>query len=422
VTGGSSRRALAAAVLSAILPTGAAVAQSGGTGDLPAEIVSLIVEGRRDEAEAALRELVATSDSSAARDTLGVLLGQSARLEEAERELRRALALDAGYQPALQHLGRLLLQTGRGAEGLPLLRKAAALGPLELDLALQLAVAERAAGDTAASERQLREAMSYHGSVRAAVELALMQAGRGEHDAAVETLRPALEAAPNSEDVLAAFAKSALASRAPVPAIRSLEALSRMHPRVAQYPYLLGVARLQIGETDGSVEALETALALAPERSLTLVALGMALNAQKRFEDAREVLSRSLDLDPDGAEALAALAEAEEGVGDLDAAQHHAGRAVELGETSGLGYLVIGKVRMAQGRFEEARDALRAAVDADPTSAKAHYQLSLAYARLGDVESSKRHRELYDEARERSERFLLEMRSEAGLGSGGMTP
>ena len=43
---------------------------------------------------------------------------------------------------------------------------------------------------------------------------------------------------------------------------------------------------------------------------------------------------------------------------------------------------------MKQERYAEARERSMRAVAADPTSAKAHYQLSLAYARLGDEQAS----------------------------------
>ena len=46
-----------------------------------------------------------------------------------------------------------------------------------------------------------------------------------------------------------------------------------------------------------------------------------------RYDAARTVLERALALEPDNVEALAALAEAEDGRGDLAAAEDHAQRA-----------------------------------------------------------------------------------------------
>jgi tetratricopeptide (TPR) repeat protein len=231
-----------------------------------------------------------------------------------------------------------------------------------------------------------------------------------------------LEIAPNSEEVLSAFARHSLSAREPVPAIRALEPLSRMHPSVPDYPYLLGVANLQIGENDGAVAALEKARALEPDRGRTLAALGLAFNNRKQFGEAREALERALELEPENPEALAALAEAEEGLGELDRAERHALAALAAGGERSEAQLVLGKVRMNQQRYAEAREALAKAVAADPTSAKAHYQLSLAYARLGESELSREHLELYRAALQRTEEYLIELRTQAGLGSSGMKP
>lgn len=313
-----------------------------------------------------------------------------------------------------------LIESGRQSEALAALRAAAEQGPLERDLALLLAKAELAAGNPAAAERQLRSSIERFDSVQARLELARLDARRGAHAEALQTLRQALERAPNAEQLLSAFARLSLAAREPVPAIRALEALTRMHPAVSDHAHLLGVARLQIAENEGAVEALEQALELEPDRVTTMTALGLAFNNQKRFEEAAVALRRALELEPQSPEALAALAEAEEGLGELESAEGHALRALAQNPDHVVANLVIGKVRMSQRRYEEARDTLTRAVTADPTSAKAQYQLSLAYARLGDPERSRRHLELYRAAQKQAEEYLIELRTQAGLGISGM--
>src|SRR4029079_6993914 len=89
--------------------------------------------------------------------------------------------------------------------------------------------------------------------------------------------------APNAEDVLSASAQVALAVRAPVPAILALEPLTRMCPSVAQYPYLLGVALMQAGDTLAAVDPLQAAERLEPDRALTLVALGLGPHGRHRL-------------------------------------------------------------------------------------------------------------------------------------------
>ncbi len=254
-----------------------------------------------------------------------------------------------------------------------------------------------AAGRREDAKQLLRTAADRFESVQALLQLARLQIGERDAQGAIETLRRARTLAPNSEDVLSAFAQVSLTARLPVPAILTLESLTRLCPTAAQYHYLLGVSLMTAGDMVAAVESLKTANALEPDRALTLTALGLAYNNQKRFSDAKPPLTRSLEINPDALESLAALSETEAGLGDLGAAETHASRVLTTDATNATANLVMGLVRLAQQRYAEARDALLTAVSADPRSPKPEYQLSLVFARLGDEASSRRHVELYQQ-------------------------
>lgn len=315
----------------------------------------------------------------------------------------------------LQRRARLYLSQNREDEAVAELRRAALLGPLERDLALKLASIEQAAGHPALAERQLRSAAERFKSVQALLQLARLQSGRGEAAGALESLKRARALAPNSEDVLSASAQVSLAVRAPVPAILALEPLTRMCPSVAQYPYLLGVALMQAGDMLAAVEPLRKAEQLEPNRVLTLVALGLALNGRKLYAEAKPYLLRGLELEPDNVEAVAALAEAEDGLGETRDAEAHAERALARASSHPTANLVLGMVRMKQERYAEARDALERALAGDPASPKAHYQLSLAYARLGDEAGSQKQVELYQRKLREIEERVNQLRTATGL-------
>lgn len=261
-----------------------------------------------------------------------------------------------------------------------------------------------------------------HESVRALLGLARTQSGRGNPRRALETLERARALAPNSEEVLSAFARVALAARAPVVAILTLEPLARMLPSVMEYHYLLGVAMMQAGDMPSAVFALQDALALEPNRSVTLVALGLAFNSQKLYAEARAPLLRSLEIEPDNLEALAALAESEEGTGELAASETHAQRVLAREGGDAIANLVMGLVRMKQERYAEARGFLERATLTDPLSGKAHYQLSLACARLGDSAGQEKHLALYRSVQQEVAARLAELRGAVGAQKGGMSP
>jgi tetratricopeptide (TPR) repeat protein len=320
---------------------------------------------------------------------------------------------------ARQERARSYLAANREAEAVVELREAARRGPLDHDLTLKLAEVELAQKNPALAELQLQSAIERFRSVRALLLLARLQSSRRNPAAALRSLDQARTLAPNSEDVLLAYGQFSLAERTPLPAILALEPLSRMCPSVGHYRYLLGVALMQIGNTPASVDALREAQRLEPDRPLTLVGLGLALNSQKLYAEARDHLLRCLELEPDNIDAVAALAEAEEGLGETENAEAHAQRALSRSPGNATANLALGMLRIKQERYQEARDALEQAVTAEPTLPKAHYQLSLACARLGDQEGSRRHVELYQKHLKEAEDRLRDLGARMDLpGSG----
>jgi tetratricopeptide (TPR) repeat protein len=251
-------------------------------------------------------------------------------------------------------------------------------------------------------------------SVRALMETARTQMRDGNASGALESLRQARAIAPNSEEVLSALAQVSLTARAITPAILTLESLVRICPTVAQHHHMLGVALIQASDLPAAVDSLRQAEQLDPGRGSTILALGVALNAQNNYSDARAALARAVELEPENMDGQAALAEAEEALGELDAAERRAGRVLAASKDHAAANLVLGMIRLKQGRHEEARDALLNAVMLNPTSPKAHYQLSLVYARLGDEASSEKHREVYQKMMREAEDRLRELRSQRG--------
>ena len=254
-------------------------------------------------------------------------------------------------------------------------------------------------------------------SVRALLDQARARASQNDAERAAAALGRAISLAPNSEDVLNAYARFSLSRANPIQAVLALEPLARMHPGEAEYAYLLGVARMQVGEMAEAAEALQGAAALDPGRALTHIALGLALNRVDRFDEAQAALAAALRLEPDNVEALAAMSEAAEGLGMLDEATRLADRTLAVDPDHATALVTVGTASLKEGRFEAAREALVRAVAAEPESIKGHYQLSLALARLGDREGAERHLQLSREAQAAIEQHIERLRAQPPLGS-----
>src|SRR5690348_7295848 len=99
----------------------AAQDQSMKTDEIAAELVK---HGRMDDARMRLAALAATNNASVDWNDLGAVQFAMHAFAEAETSFRRALALDATNAQAGANLGALLVQTGRGAEAIPVLEQA----------------------------------------------------------------------------------------------------------------------------------------------------------------------------------------------------------------------------------------------------------------------------------------------------------
>jgi tetratricopeptide (TPR) repeat protein len=309
-------------------------------------------------------------------------------------------------------------QTGHAAQTPP----AGAAAPAPANLKAIAEMIDR--GQAREAEQRLRQLVAQPGfaSAQALLWLARLQTGRQDTAGALDSLRKARVLAPNSEEVLSAFAQVSLRGRAYVPAITALESLARLCPTVAQNHYLLGVGLMEAGVLPAAEESLRLADRLEPNRLLTLVALGLVLNGRKQYADAQPVLLRGLDLEPENVDAIAALAEAEAGLGDLTQAEVYARRALANSAKHATANLVMGTVLMKQEHYAEARDALETAVAADPDSAKAHYQLSLAYARLGDDTNAQKQVALYQQTLRDAEERAKALHRDTGLSTRGTRP
>jgi tetratricopeptide (TPR) repeat protein len=347
---------------------------------------------------------------------LGLLLVLSAASADAQTAKPTASApVSAADRQAIIDRARLYLSQKRDAEAVAELRRAARLGPLDRDLALRLAAAERADGNRLAAERQLRSVADRFQSVQALLLLAQLQAEQKNAAGALASLRSARTIAPNSEEVLSAFAEALYTSPTPDAAIPVLDALTRLCPNVAGYQQRLGLALLSAGDAEAAVVSLQEAARRAPDATPTLVALGRALVRRGLYADAQPHLLRAVSLSPDDLDAAATLAETEAALGDTKEAEDRARRVLARNPANPTANAAWAAVLMKQERFAEARDALQKAVAADP---KGDYDeaLSRAFAGLQDSASAEQHLDLHRQKEKTAADRVQRVRRETAFG------
>jgi tetratricopeptide (TPR) repeat protein len=306
--------------------------------------VALAALGRSQEAEADLRKTIGLKpDFARAHRALGQLLLDRGSLEEAKRELERAMELDPKLPSTRIYYASALLRANEAERAAAMLRQAIADGeatPLAYAL---LGMAEESSG-------QLEEALS---SYSRAIELDSNQAiaregrarifeARGQIDRAIEELLVAYRARP-SQDLSLWLARLYARSDQPAAAIHIYRELLRERPEDRALRFEMIRIMIESGlEEDAAREVklllganasdpellllaadlyfkdkpevaagyLRRAVEVDPANLAARARLGVALVRSRQFQEAIPILEEALARDPEDQNARAGLATA----------------------------------------------------------------------------------------------------------------
>ena len=125
--------------------------------------------------------------------------------------------------------------------------------------------------------------------------------------------------------------------------------------------------------------------------------------APTTVEDARKEFEAELKIDPRNAGAEFILGQLARQAQQWDEAIEHFSRAVKLDPNFADAFMGLGFSLNAASRFAEAIPPLETAVKMQPDNPAGHYQLAMAYNRMGRREDAKREAQLQKEAAERAE-------------------
>ena len=157
--------------------------------------------GRLAEAERSLRDALAAGDDAVGYYNLGLVLERGERLQEAESNYRRAVALGPGLASARNNLGLLLARTDRLNEAEGHLRESIRLEPASPDAYTNLSVVLLQQGRVEEAERWVRLAIDVdpaHADAHA--NLGVIRARVGDLDAARRHLTEALRLDPRHDN------------------------------------------------------------------------------------------------------------------------------------------------------------------------------------------------------------------------------
>jgi tetratricopeptide (TPR) repeat protein len=313
---------------------------------------ALKADGRSDEAERAYLQAIRLDGMNAlARLGQGELMLAAGHPQDAMKEFELALRRQPELAPALMGLGNALAMMGRNGEALERYEQTLALRP-------HLPEAEFAAGYVLArlgklkeAEHRYRRALVARPDFAAAwMNLGSLLREQGREVYADAALQRAVELRP---DLVSGWVNLALLERErqrPAETEVYLRKAFALNPEQIETLVAWCQFRLAEGDPAGAWQWLRWALARQPEYPEAINMHGILLNQEGRFAEAVGVFEQA------------------EALGHLAAASNRGNSLLDL------------------GRMDEALRAQELAVERDPASPGALYNLSLTRLRLGDWE------------------------------------
>ncbi len=273
-----------------------------------AEAANLFQTGRLEEAEAAVRKVIAIDSRNAeAHSLLGAVLDQRGLATEAEREYQAALLLKPNSVTALANLGVLLARTNRTADAIQRFQSVLRLDPQHATAVYNLGALYAARGEYKLAIPLLEKAAGIvpgkngaHQSSDAALRLTLLNAyvHADRRQDALELSRSVEQSAGSDPRTMFTLALSLAEAREYAEAVRLFKRTNDLRPQTYEVLYNLGLALYNLDQFDEAIQTLASASAIAPTRADPHYRLGLIASAQGDTKAALIHWTKALELQP----------------------------------------------------------------------------------------------------------------------------
>lgn len=155
------------------------------------------------------------------------------------------------------------------------------------------------------------------------------------------------------------------------------------HPNDNEALRLLGALRYQKGDRDGAIDLLQRSHQAAPEQAAPLLTLGKVYFDSREFDQAREVLSKALTLDPNQGGAHTTLGHIALTQGDQRLAEQHFRTSLRAGEDP-QAFAGLAMIACDLGHADLALKNATQAAQMEPRDALIQYTLGRAFQLNGN--------------------------------------
>lgn len=329
--------------------------------------------------------------------------GSTSATMETETRLRSALAEDPSSFEANHRLGEFCFHVGSYGEAIPPLETAYRIDPANHVNEYELALAYKETGDYVKARDHIRKLIAQDDNADLHRELGDLDEMAGDSFAAVNEYEQAVRVDPSEQNYFA-WGSELLLHRAVWPAAEVFRKGAEAHPKSARMLAALGAALFASAKYDDAAARLCEASDLNPADSAPYIFLGkIDMAAPDPLSCVEPKLARFVQEQPRDARAKYYYAMAVlKRLKDSDTSprlqvESLLTEAVTLDPEYSDAYLQLGNMQSDQRNFKKAIGFYLKAIDANPQLSDAHYRLGVAYERTAEPANARHEFELHDE-------------------------
>lgn len=326
---------------------------------------------------------------------------------ESEDKLRAALASAPNSFEANHELGESYLRDKRYQEAIPLLEKAYRIDSTNVANQFDLGVAYEQSSDQAAARRRIHELLEDHPNAGLYRLMGELDEKLGDPLSAVGEYEKAVKLDPSEQNYFD-WGSELLLHRAVWQAQEVFRKGAEAYPKSARMQTAIGTALFAGARYDDAASHLCTASDLNPSDPNPYIFMGkIQMAAPNPLPCIEPKLARFVQQEPGNSVAnylyAMSILKHQEASPNKEAVQQASSlltKAVTIDPKCSEAYLQLGVLAASQRSFDKAIDFYKKAIEADPQLADAHYRLAMAYDRTGQPSKAKQELQLHDQIKQ----------------------
>ena len=307
---------------------------------------------------------------------------QRGDLPAAIRDYQKLLQLNPKLTDARVNLGAALSQTGLFDEAIAQYKLALAAIPENADVRRNLGLAYYKKGNLPSAIREFETLRKQRpGDVSLAVLLGDSEVRSGKGPDALAMLTPMEAANATNQDFEYVMGTALIASGKRRDGVARLQKVAESTQNADAY-FLAGSTLLDLNEGEAARKDLEAALKLNPNLPRIDALVGMARDRTGEPAEAAKAFREALRLDPGDFDANLYLGAILTKQRDLEQAKGYLDHALEVNPTSTMARYEVALWKSTSGKYADAVTDLERIVKEDPSWLEPHVELATVYYRL----------------------------------------